>query len=255
MKKIVITQSIEQMKDFVTLANGINAEVIVFPVIKVVPLPITHQLKHIFYNVQAYDWIIFTSINSVRYFFYVLMNQFLKLPGGKPQIACMGEKTVQTLKTYGKSPDFFLPDQSLSDFYRSFIKTNKVTESHQVLIPVSQQELSGMEDIRIASCQCRFLPIFETQMNTFIPAPQIAQVKNTEDLIITFFTPPAFENFIKIIPVKEFNKGWDLIAGGADTENLMLQHGVHHLYKAEQAKSDVVFEIVKNLLDTRAEKG
>jgi len=219
----------------------------VFPVIKVVPLPITQELKKTFSKLATYDWIVFNSINSVRYFFYILMNQFLKFPQ-KTKIACLGQKTADTLKTYGKQSDYLSGNTDTNVFYHSFLKDNLISNSNKVLIPFSAEEMETENPIEKAGCDCHFLPIYETKINKFIPAPQIEQIKNAEEIIITFFNPLSFENFIKVIPLSDFQKGWELIAGGEKTAQTLLKLGVENFIKAKEAKSDSLFEEVKKLI-------
>lgn len=79
--------------------------------------------------------------------------------------------------------------------------------------------------------------------------PQIGQIKNMPELIITFFNRLAFENFIKFIPVNEFNKSWDIIAGGKITAAIIKKHGIKNFSIAKEAKSNSLFEEVKKLME------
>ena len=249
MKKVVITQSIEQTKDFVTLLNSINLEVTVFPVIKVVPLPINQNLKEIFFQLETYDWVLFNSINSVRYFFFILMNQFLKFPRSQPKIACLGQKTVDTLKTYGKNAQYFSENIPVNSFYQSFMEENNIESGNRILVPLSREELNSENFMKKASCDCSFLEIYETKMNSFIPQPQIEQILSSDDLIITFFNPLAVENFLKLIPANKFKPKWSIIAGGDDTAEALGQISDVRMIKAKASQSSALFEEVKRIVE------
>ncbi len=101
-KRILVTRARAQASEFANLLEANGAEVIQFPTIKIQPIE----------NVDvpapnAYDWIIFTSVNAVEIFYERLWeNGKDTRTFGTSKICAVGPKTVEALNRIGIQPDF-----------------------------------------------------------------------------------------------------------------------------------------------------
>ncbi len=239
---VVITQSLEQNKDFVKLLNSNQIEIFVFPVVKIVPREITPKIHGMFSNLEKYDWIVFTSPNSVRYFYYVLLNRYLKYPQNGPNIACIGKKTAFTLKTYGKKADLIVNSaEELKKSTNSFILNTVKTK---IFIPVEENEeplLQNSSKISVTN-----LAIYKEKFNPNIPEQQIKNLTETDNVVITFFTPKTIKSFIKFVPPEQIKNNWLLIAGGEKTAKSMADNGINRYIKVSNPSAE---EFIKVILD------
>ncbi len=68
-RTIVITRAKDQAADFVTELERYGAEVVVCPTIEICELETYERLDEAIEHLYGYDWLIFTSVNGVEYFF------------------------------------------------------------------------------------------------------------------------------------------------------------------------------------------
>jgi uroporphyrinogen III methyltransferase/synthase len=106
-KRILITRPQRQVEEFSTLLADCGAHVIAFPTIEIVAPGDWQPLDKAIENINSYDWIIFTSVNGVKYF-----GQRLKEKGvpraaltGK-KICAIGSRTKGVLEEMGLSVRF-----------------------------------------------------------------------------------------------------------------------------------------------------
>jgi len=68
-KTILVTRAREQASDFRALLEERGARCLEFPTIEVVPPPSWEALDRALKNIDRYQWVIFTSVNGVRFLF------------------------------------------------------------------------------------------------------------------------------------------------------------------------------------------
>lgn len=110
-RRIVVTRSAEQADELAARLEALGAEAIVFPVIRFVPLP-SDALDVAVANLGRYDWLIFTSGNTVRFFCeaYRPRERQLRLP----PIAASGSATAERLQEAGIQPAF-IPEEFVGE--------------------------------------------------------------------------------------------------------------------------------------------
>ena len=105
-KRIVVTRAREQASDFVARLSELGAECVEFPSIEVIPPPSWKELDRAIGNLETYQWLVFTSVNGVKYFFdrlEVSGQDARSLKGIK--IAAIGPKTADAIRENGVKPD------------------------------------------------------------------------------------------------------------------------------------------------------
>jgi len=68
-KKIVITRPENQAIGFISTLSKLGADCLLFPTIAILPPANWKELDNAIINLSRYDWILFTSVNGVKYFF------------------------------------------------------------------------------------------------------------------------------------------------------------------------------------------
>jgi uroporphyrinogen III methyltransferase/synthase len=99
---VVVTRAREQASAFRVLLEGKGAQCLEFPTIEVVPPASWEPLDEAIRNLGFYDWLIFTSVNGVRFFFHRLQEHgedVRALHGIR--IAAIGPKTAAELTERG----------------------------------------------------------------------------------------------------------------------------------------------------------
>lgn len=101
-KRIVVTRAQQQADTFLAKLTALGAEAIEFPVIKIVPPLDFEFLDQAIANLATYDWLIFTSQNTVDYFWQRLPNA-KALAGVK--VCAVGSATSAALSKLGITPN------------------------------------------------------------------------------------------------------------------------------------------------------
>ena len=76
-KTIVVTRDANQAKLFVDLLEKQNADVYLFPTIKLTDADNTEIIKDIAARINEFDWIIFTSAIAIRFFICIIESYFI----------------------------------------------------------------------------------------------------------------------------------------------------------------------------------
>jgi uroporphyrinogen III methyltransferase / synthase len=101
-KRIIVTRAREQASEFLSALSEMGAECLEFPTIKVVPPGSWKGLDRSIREVETYQWLVFTSVNGVKYFFdrlEALGGDVRDLKGVK--IAAIGPATAEAVSSKG----------------------------------------------------------------------------------------------------------------------------------------------------------
>jgi len=105
-KRIVVTRAREQASDFVACLTELGAECVEFPTIDVIPPKSWRDLDRAIGNLESYQWLVFTSVNGVKYFFDRLEASGQDARNLKGiRIAAIGPKTAEAIREKGVNPD------------------------------------------------------------------------------------------------------------------------------------------------------
>lgn len=139
-KRILITRSKEQARYFSKQIAALGGTSLEVPLIQFQHVSDTKKVTaDIESNIADFEWIVFTSVNGVKYFFEVYQG---RLPN---KIAVVGVKTKQALESLGYKVDLVPKRFSAEDLIESF---EKETISSVLLIqgnlarPLLREELS-----------------------------------------------------------------------------------------------------------------
>src|SRR5258708_5491154 len=97
-KKICVTRAREQAPELSEKLRALGADVIEFPVIEIQPPSDTAPLDRAIENLAGYDWLIFTSVNGVRFFMERLDASAADLRSLRARICAIGPATRQRVE-------------------------------------------------------------------------------------------------------------------------------------------------------------
>ena len=116
-KTIVVTRAREQAADMIDQLTGLGANVIEFPVIKIVDPLDFGPLDRAVMNLTDFDWVIFTSANAVDYFWRrlgLVGKDATAFTFTNLKVGAVGPATALTLENYGLKPDF-VPHKAVAE--------------------------------------------------------------------------------------------------------------------------------------------
>jgi uroporphyrinogen III methyltransferase / synthase len=149
-KRVVVTRAREQASDFVAYLTELGAECVEFPAIEVIPPLSWKELDRAIENLESYQWLVFTSVNGVKYFFdrlEVSGQDARNLKGIR--IAAIGPKTADAVRGKGVMPDL-VPEEYRAEAVVEALRKHGV-KGLRILLPraaeareVLPQELEKM---------------------------------------------------------------------------------------------------------------
>ena len=111
-RRIIVTRARAQASDFAECLQSYGAEVIQFPTIETQPIPDNAALDQAIAQLATYNWVIFTSVNAVEYFYRQLRENGKDTRSLSNACICaVGSKTVAALDQIGIRTDY-VPSQA-----------------------------------------------------------------------------------------------------------------------------------------------
>lgn len=133
-KRIVVTRARSQASDLVERLSGLGADCIEVPTIKIVPAEDNGPLESAIDRISTYDWLVFTSVNGVRFFFETLHKKGLDARAlGMIHTASIGPATSATLFDYGVQSDI-VPESYRAESIIDAFASMKI-EGAKILLP------------------------------------------------------------------------------------------------------------------------
>ncbi len=188
-KRILITRSKEQARYFSTQIQALGGTSLEVPLIQfqrvsesvISSAEIEESLPH-------YEWIVFTSVNGVKYFFEMFDGLLSN------RIAVVGIKTKSALEALGYTVDMVPERFSAEDLVECF---EKVTPSSVLLIQGNLARPLLREELSRIGYNVKQIVVYENQLRVPEEKEMTVLKKGQVDLY-TFTSPSTVHNFIKL---------------------------------------------------------
>ena len=190
---VVVTRSTEQADEFGTMLASNGARPILFPVIRFVQLP-TAQYDGV--DLNRFDWLIFTSINGVQFFFDAFPTAADQLRNKKRsvKIAVSGSSTRKVLQEHGIEVDF-VPEQFVGELLVAGL--GDLSEASVLLPRAKQGRPKIAEMLRDGGADLTEIPLYDTVTATPSEAGWGELLQQPD--VITFTSPSSVRNFMRLI--------------------------------------------------------
>ncbi|MDP7281195.1 MAG: uroporphyrinogen-III synthase, partial [Candidatus Poribacteria bacterium] len=198
-RTVLITRPVTQADQITSLLEGNGAEVISFPTVEIVPIHPNTDLELVIQQLSRYNWIIFTSSNTVEIFTQALRNQGFDCRAlAFTKVCAVGEKTAQILESYGIVADF-IPTKSTGEVIGRELPRVK---NQQILLPrskIGRREI--FDQLQQRGAIIKDLPIYETVRPDHtgrIDQIRVIQKRlaNSEIDMAIFTSPSTLNNFL-----------------------------------------------------------
>ena len=200
-KKIIVTRAKKQASYLVNLLEEQGAEVIEFPMIDIVPPQNWNDVDRAIEMLHIYNWIIFTSVNGVEFFFKRLRETKKDIRELKGiNIATIGEKTAKAVENYGLTvnmlPDEYKAEGIIESFEKSDIKGKKI------LIPRAKDAREILpHELQKKGAEIHVVTVYETKKPEPEKVKEIKEMLNRGAIdVVTFASSGTVRNFLSIIP-------------------------------------------------------
>ena len=124
-RRIIVTRAADQAGEFSTMLENLGAVTLECPTISLVEPESWDDLDSAVYSLHQFDWIILTSVNSVRFFFQRLLTLGLDARAlGNCKVCAVGPKTSIALAAHGIRSDLVPADYKAESIVSEFSRMN-----------------------------------------------------------------------------------------------------------------------------------
>lgn len=196
-KKIIVTRDERQAVGLVEKINALGGEAVVFPTIKIVGPANLKPCRQVIKEIELYDWIVFSSVNSVKFFMQIAQKNG---PGSiSSSIAAIGDRTFLQLEHYGYQVDIKPSEFSASGLLSAF--ASYPVNGKRFLIPCSNLARDELTcELQLRGAIVNSVCFYRSVPNTCSDSEMIKkQIFAHEIDFLTFFSPSAFRFFLRIM--------------------------------------------------------
>jgi len=197
-KRIVVTRAREQASDFLKELTRLGAECIEFPTIEVAPPLSWNELDRSIEALESYQWLLFTSVNGVKYFLMrleVLGKDVRDLKGLK--IGAIGPKTAETWHNLGIRPDL-MPDEYRAEGVVASFEEHEI-KGTRILLPRAEKAREILpEELRKMGADIDVVPAYRTIRPDHDTGSLREMFKKGGIDMVTFTSSSTVTNFVEM---------------------------------------------------------
>jgi uroporphyrinogen-III synthase len=190
--RILVTRASHQTKSFCKQIESLGAESLLLPMIAIQAIKDQTRIEKELQELENINWIVFTSVNTVHYFFEAIEKYNIKVHFLTDlRIATVGETTKSALEKIGYRSNF-VPIEYTAQM---LAKQLPIFGDERILIPQSSK--ANNEYVDLLKDQCKeviTLPIYENY-NPEYTQEEFEAIFNPQLDWITFFSGSAVTNF------------------------------------------------------------
>lgn len=212
-KKIVVTRTREQASNLMAGLEENGADCLECSTIDIHPVDSYEILDDELNRLKEYHWIIFSSLNGVKYFFERIQSKGMDARDLKgPDIAVVGKSTADLLHTYGVNADLIPPVFTSEGLAESLL--DQGVEGRNILIPRAEKAREILpETLRGAGAQVVIAPVYKN----IPPAGSKEELRQELEAglvdMVTFTSSSTVRNFLTMVGAEDSNELQDLFNG------------------------------------------
>ena len=199
-RRIVVTRARQQASDLIHQLTELGAECIQCPTIMVKPPRDWSPLDRAIEAIDQYDWIVFTSVNGVDYFFRRLFENGLDVRTlGRIKTAAIGPATAQRLLDQGLTTDILPKNYRAESVVEAFAETT--VAGKRILLPRAKEARSVLPvELTRMGATVDEICVYETWQAQESADELIARLEAGTVDMVTFTSSSTVKNFQRLLP-------------------------------------------------------
>ena len=229
-KGIVVTRARAQASDLIRQLSHLGAECFEYPTIRIRPPRDWSVLHQAIEAIADYDWLIFTSVNGVKYFFEQLFEQGKDVRTlGHLQTAAIGPATAEKLLEFGIKTDIVPENYRAESVVAAFEEID--IAGRKILLPRAGEARPVLpKELTKMGARVDEISVYHTEPVTDKAEELIQKLENKEVDLITFTSSSTVTNFKALLPESRFEtllKGVTVASIGPITTDTAEKLGFH----------------------------
>jgi len=250
-KTVLVTRAREQASVLTAELEALGAQCIEAPAIKLVPPESYDELDGAIEVLPTYNWLIFTSVNGVDYFFDRLQKSKRDSRAlGNARIAAIGAQTAAKLKEYGILADIVPLEFRAEGIVEAL--TDRIEPGMSVLIPralVARDILP--EKLREMGAKVDVVPVYRTLTGDTDGNMLAEKLKRGEIDLVTFTSSSTVTNLLSLLGSQgiELLKNAKIACIGPITAGTCIELGIHPHVIAEEYTIKGMVEVIVGMYE------
>ena len=255
-RRIVITRPAGQSaNDWRGRLEAQGATVIELPLIKVTKDVDLNTLNEVLQEFGAYEWVIFTSVNGVKYFFeeFIRVHEDIRTLG-LVRLAAVGEATAAALKDLHLRVDVQPKKASGEELAMELLNRESMDSAKVLVVTGSKNREVLVDKLHEARAIVDTLPVYKTEENNLADDPVASDFRAKGADAILFASPSAAQSFFdQAAALKLSAKAKKPLAGsiGPTTTGAMKQLGLPVDFEAGEPSLDALVSALIPKLSNR----
>ena len=241
-RRIVITRPREQSLEWRLKFESLGADVIELPLIQVSKDVNLQTLAEVFQELGGYEWIIFTSVNGVRFFFEEFTRVFDDIRAfGLMRIAVVGEATAAAIREKHLRVEIQPKKANALELAQTLIERESMDSAKVLVITGNKNREELVTKLEEARAIVDCLPVYKTEETELSTDPVASDFRSRGADAILFASPSAVQSFFdQAAALKLAPKAKRPITGsiGPSTTAAMKQLGLPVDFEAAAASLD-----------------
>jgi uroporphyrinogen III methyltransferase/synthase len=195
---VLVTRPREQAGEFADLLAGSGARVLTMPTIAIVPPADWGPLDRAIAELTRYDWVIFTSVNGVRFFFDRLRALGRDARAlGRARFCAIGPRTAEALAGQGFKADL-VPKEYQAEGVLEAIKKEDM-KGARILIPRAEMARDLLpEELRARRADVTVAVAYRTVRPEADGAALKERLRRHEIGVVTFTSSSSVRNYVEL---------------------------------------------------------
>lgn len=212
-KRMIITRTREQASELMAGLEEFGANCVEYSTINIEPVESYDVLDSELERINEYHWILFTSLNGVKYFFQRLHELGMDARDLKgPDIAVVGKATADYLLNFGINADL-IPSVFTGEGLAESLLDQGV-EGRNILIPRAQQAREILpETLRGAGAQVTVTPVYRNVPPQGRKDALRSELESGEVDVVTFTSSSTVRNFLTMVDAENLEELKQLLEG------------------------------------------
>jgi uroporphyrinogen-III synthase len=241
-RRIALTRASAQSAGWRKRLESLGADVIELPLIKVSKDVDLDTLAEVFQEIGTYEWIIFTSVNGVKYFFEEFHRVYDDIRSfGLMRVAAVGEATAAAVREQHLRVELQPKKATGEELAKALIEREGMDSAKVLVITGNQNRETLVDKLEEARAIVDTLAVYKTEETDLSTDPLAGEFRSKGADAMLFASPSAVQSFFDQAPaLKLAARAKRPITGsiGPTTTATMKQLGVPVDFEAEDATID-----------------
>jgi len=209
-RTVVITRAQNQADEFVAELERYGASVLLCPTIEIRELESYELLDEAIEHLYGYDWLIFTSVNGVEYFFQRLKKANRKVSDlDELKVCAIGEATADRLRELHVHVDVIPEEFKAEGVFRaleSFVGGSTALAGLNVLIPRASVARDYLpKTLEKAGARVDVVPAYRTELPADLDRGRIAAMLSGSADCIAFTSSSTVRNLGRLFDTQDLS--------------------------------------------------